>query len=205
MNYILTPLYIVFAYLLGSIPFSHFFPHKIRGKDVRKEGSGNVGATNVLVVAGPWPALLALLGDIAKGYLAIMGARLVGLTDWGIALAGLAAIAGHDFSAFLMFRGGKGVATTGGILLALDPLLTLVVVFFWLFSFLVVRYFIPATVLVICLLPAIFWLGSWGIEYIVFAIGAAGLALYAHRFDLQRYFSGKETTISEALKNLRNK
>src|SRR3989339_918297 len=200
MVYILTLGYLLFAYLLGSLPFSHFFPSKIKGKDVREEGSGNVGATNVLVVAGPWPALLSLFGDIAKGYLAIVGARLIGLTDWGIALAGLASIVGHDFSVFLRFRGGKGVATTGGILLALDPFLTLVVVLFWLFSFLVVRYFIPATVLIICLLPVLLWLGSWGIEYITFAAVGAVLAVYVHRFDLQWYFSGKDTTIGEALR-----
>ena len=168
MVYILTLGYLLFAYLLGSLPFSHFFPSKIKGKDVREEGSGNVGATNVLVVAGPWPALLSLFGDIAKGYLAIVGARLIGLT--------------------------------GGILLALDPFLTLVVVLFWLFSFLVVRYFIPATVLIICLLPVLLWLGSWGIEYITFAAVGAVLAVYVHRFDLQWYFSGKDTTIGEALR-----
>ena len=158
-----------------------------------------------MVVAGPLPAIFALLGDIAKGYLAIALARYLGLPDWGIALAGLAAIAGHDFSVFLKFEGGKGVATTGGILLALDPFFALVIFCFWLFSFLVVRYFIPATVLILCLLPLIMWFGSWSWEYIVFGFGAALLAVYAHRFDLQRYFDGKEPTIGEALKKLRKK
>lgn len=205
MTAILTLFYVGFAYLLGSLPFSHFFPHKINGKDVRKEGSGNVGATNVLVVAGPLPAIFALLGDIAKGYLAIALARYLGLPDWGIALSGLAAIAGHDFSVFLKFEGGKGVATTGGILLALDPFFALVIICFWLFSFLIVRYFIPATILILCLLPLIMWFGSWRWEYIVFGFGAALLAIYAHRFDLRRYFDGKEPTIGEALNKLRKK
>ena len=191
-------LLIAISYLVGSIPFSYFFP-KMKGHDTRKHGTKNVGASNALLVAGPLAGILSLIGDLLKGFLMIQLARYIGLADWGIALVGLAAVVGHDFSIFLKFNGGKGVATTGGVLLGLDPIFAVMVILFWVLCMFLIRYFIPSTVLVLCLLPVIMWMSSWGAPYLVMGIGFAVLGLYAHRNDLKRFFAGEELTISQSL------
>src|SRR5687768_9151287 len=136
MEMILPIALIALAYLLGSIPFSFLVARALSGKDVRVEGSGNVGATNVARTAGRWAGVLALLLDAAKGYAVIALARwLVARPDWPfeagpqpwqsremwIALAGLIGVLGHMFPVWLRFHGGKGVATAAGVILALDP------------------------------------------------------------------------------------
>jgi acyl phosphate:glycerol-3-phosphate acyltransferase len=190
---------IIASYLIGSIPFSHIFPRLLKGHDVRHKGTGNVGASNALIVAGKRAGLMALAGDIAKGIAVIVLARSFGLADWAIAAAALAAVVGHDFSVFLGFKGGKGVAVTGGVLMALDPIFGTLVLLFWFFVMLIFRYFIPSTVLVLCLIPVLMWMGSWRVEYIIFGVLNAALGIYAHRVNLRLFFAGKELTISETL------
>ena len=190
---------IIASYLIGSIPFSHIFPRLLKGHDVRKQGTGNVGASNALIVAGKRAGLLALTGDICKGVAVIVLARSFGLADWAIAAAALAAVVGHDFSLWLGFKGGKGVAVTGGVLLALDPIFGTLVLLFWFFVMLIFRYFIPSTVLVLCLVPLLMWMGSRRVEYIIFGILNAALGIYAHRANLRLFFAGQEQTIPETL------
>ena len=189
---------IIIAYLMGSIPFSYLFS-KLKGVDPRKAGTRNVGASNVLVVAGPGMAVLAFLGDFGKGFLAVILARTLGLSHLGVALSGLAAVIGHDFSIFLGFKGGKGLATAGGVLLALDPVFTFLAMLLWILCMIVLRYFIPSTVLMMIFVPAMMWMGSWRVEYIIFGVLNAGLSVYAHRQDLQRFFRGEELTIGESI------
>ena len=140
MNSSLTPLALLFvAYLLGSIPFGLILAKVFGGADVRKAGSGNIGATNVARVVGPFAGVLTLLLDAAKGWFAVW---LVGRVTHGNAtmmvLAGFFALVGHCFPVWLRFRGGKGVATAAGVFAALCPiamagalLLFLLVVGFW--------------------------------------------------------------------------
>jgi glycerol-3-phosphate acyltransferase PlsY len=193
-------LIIIVSYLLGSIPFSHIFP-KLKGKDVSKDGTRNVGATNALVVAGPLFGALALVGDIGKGYLSIyLAQQYVGL-PWAVALAGVAAIAGHDFSMFLRFKGGKGVATTGGALLAIDPIFAIIVLLLWILVILVTRYFILSTLIILGGLPIMILVVGKGIEYIIFGLLAFLLALYTHRDDIKRLIAGKELNTSQALRH----
>ncbi|MFC1637667.1 glycerol-3-phosphate acyltransferase, partial [Candidatus Margulisiibacteriota bacterium] len=149
-------LIILGSYLLGSIPFSHLFP-KIKGHDVRKKGTMNIGATNALVVAGPVLGALALAGDIAKGYLAVSLAVYYSPLPWVAAAAGLAAMLGHCFSIFLKFKGGKGIATMGGALLAFDLVFGIFVVLFWILLILVTRYFILSTLIMAALIPLMMW------------------------------------------------
>jgi len=112
---------IAVAYLLGSIPFGIIFYWLFRRGDVRAVGSKNIGATNVARTAGVVPGLLTLVGDILKGYLAVALCFIVGLQpdSWAIALAVLFALAGHMFPVWLLFRGGKGIATGLGVFLGL--------------------------------------------------------------------------------------
>ncbi len=197
MNWLLV---ILGSYLLGSVPFSHIFP-RIKGKDVRKGGTKNIGATNALVVAGPLMGVLALAGDIAKGYLAVALTAYYFPDPWLAALAAIFAIIGHDFSIFLKFQGGKGVATTGGVLLAFDPIFGIIVLLLWVLLILVTRYFIPSTLIMFILLPCMMWVLGKRTEYIVFAAAALALALYTHREDIKRIISGKELKTSEAVKH----
>lgn len=112
---------IVGAYLLGSLPFSFWTVRRLTGGDVRRMGSGNPGATNVLRVAGPKAAAAALAGDVGKGALAVVLPRLAGEPPQVVAASAVAATAGHVFPVFMELRGGKGVATGFGALLALAP------------------------------------------------------------------------------------
>jgi glycerol-3-phosphate acyltransferase PlsY len=191
-------LVVLASYLMGSIPFS-YFASKIRGADPRKAGTGNVGATNTLVVAGKRAGVLALAGDIGKGIIAVVLARYAGLTDWGIVLSSLAAVIGHDFSVFLGFKGGKGIATTGGVLMALDPIFGTLALLLWILAMIILRYFIPSTILVLCFVPVMMWMASWRVGYIIFGILAALLAIYTHWADIQRFFAGNELTIQESM------
>src|SRR4051812_37053636 len=113
-------LLIIFAYLLGSVPTGYILGY-LSGVDVRKAGSGNVGATNVARVAGKKLGLLTLIGDAAKGVLPVLLARRLDLDATVLGLVALAAFLGHLYPIFLKFRGGKGVATALGALLALAP------------------------------------------------------------------------------------
>ncbi|MBN2057751.1 MAG: glycerol-3-phosphate 1-O-acyltransferase PlsY [Candidatus Saganbacteria bacterium] len=192
-------LFILLAYLLGSLPFSKIFPG-LKGKDVSAAGTKNIGATNVLVVAGPVMGALALAGDIGKGYLAAYLAQSYLGFPWAVALCGLAAVAGHDFSVFLKFRGGKGVATTGGALLLIDPLFAIAVLLLWILLILVSRYFIPSTIIILGLVPLMMWILGMRPEFIVFGLAAFLLALYAHRRDIQRIVAGREIDTSDSIK-----
>jgi glycerol-3-phosphate acyltransferase PlsY len=119
-----TPLLIpVGAYLLGSIPFGLLLTKLVGGGDVRKAGSGNIGATNVARVAGPLAGIVTLILDAAKGGVAVLlAARFSGESATWMMAAGLAALVGHCFPVWLKFKGGKGVATAAGVFLVLCPL-----------------------------------------------------------------------------------
>ena len=111
------------AYLLGSIPFGLLLGKLFGGADVRKTGSGNIGATNVARVAGPLAGIFTLLLDAAKGALAVvLAARLSDQSSTWMIIAGLCALVGHCFPIWLGFHGGKGVATAAGVFLVLCPL-----------------------------------------------------------------------------------
>jgi acyl phosphate:glycerol-3-phosphate acyltransferase len=115
-----TAVAIALAYLIGSIPTGVLLG-RLRGVDVRSAGSGNIGATNVARTAGRTLGILTLVGDALKGLLPVLAARALKLGDPTVAAVAVAALCGHVFSIFLSFRGGKGVATGVGVLLALAP------------------------------------------------------------------------------------
>jgi len=191
-------LVLIVSYLLGSIPFSHIFP-KLKGKDVKSAGTKNVGATNALVVAGPFMGALALIGDIGKGYLAVYLATQFSNNLWVIIFAGLLAIIGHDFSVFLKFKGGKGVATTAGVLFALDPVLTVIIVLIWILMILITRYFILSTIIMLGIIPIMMLILAKPVPIVIFTLLAFVLALITHHNDVYRFITGKELKTSEAI------
>ena len=186
------------SYLVGSIPFGLIIGKLFKGVDVRKQGTGNIGASNVALVAGPLAGLWVVVGDALKGMVAVSLARLLlgGGTAWPIAIAALCAILGHDFSVFLKFQGGKGVATLGGVLLALDIQLALSAILLWLLFALLVKYMTGSTLLVLTLLPLLMWIFFAEPAYVALAAVNALIAFVRHRDNLRRIFRGEEPTLS---------
>ena len=181
------------GYLLGSMPFGYWVVGLVKGEDIRKVGSGNIGATNVWRTYGRWLGIPIVLLDIAKGLVpALVGTLLVGeLTG---ALAGGFAMLGHWRPLFLRFsKGGKAVATAAGTLFGIATPLCLVAAGLWLTTFLVTRYASVASMVVAVALPFIaLALGEpWPV--IVFAVGAAIAVLLLHRPNLARLRAGTES------------
>jgi glycerol-3-phosphate acyltransferase PlsY len=148
---------VVVAYLLGSVPFGVVVARARGGMDLRRVGSGNIGATNVLRVLGKSAAGLTLLGDIGKGALAVGLGRWIGISPTGLALIGLAAVAGHLCPVFAGFRGGKGVATSLGVVLAAMPAVGGLLLLIWLAVAVLWRYSSLAALMAATALPVLAW------------------------------------------------
>ena len=190
-----TAIALVAAYLLGSVPFA-MIASKIFGlADPRTYGSGNPGATNVLRSGNKKAALFTLIGDAAKGAIAIIVARQFGLGDTLVALVALAVFLGHLYPVFLKFKGGKGVATAAGVLLALDPLLGLATLGVWLLVAYTLRYSSLSALVAAATAPLIaFFL--WGRDPLLAAVAIIAMALVAkHWANLQRLMAGTEPKI----------
>ena len=190
---------VVLAYLLGSIPFAVVSSRIFGLADPRSYGSKNPGATNVLRSGNKAAAALTLLGDLAKGWLAVFAARAYG-PAYGfnpdfIGLVALAVFFGHLYPVFLNFKGGKGVATAAGVLLALDPRLGVVTLGVWLSVAFVLRYSSLAALVAATAAPLVAFL-LWGDDALVVAVGVMSMALIGkHWLNLQRLMAGKETKI----------
>jgi glycerol-3-phosphate acyltransferase PlsY len=192
----------IVAYLLGSIPFGLLLTKLFGGGDVRKAGSGNIGATNVARVAGPLPGILTLLLDAAKGAAAVwLAARFSNESATWMIIAALAALIGHCFPVWLKFRGGKGVATAAGVFLMLSPLALLgsVIVFVLVVAFW--RYVSLASISAAAAMPLLVYL-LWAPRHapplaVTFgALAAAVLIIYKHDANIQRLVDGEEPKFS---------
>jgi len=187
------------GYLLGAIPVGIFAGRALGGIDPRDAGSRNIGFTNVLRVAGNTAGIVTLIGDMGKGALAVLLARhLLGAADseWELA-AGGAAILGHIFPLFLGFKGGKGVATALGVLLAVDWIVGGSLLAVWLTSAALWRTSSLAALLAFGSLPLWVWLLHPTASMGVFAIGTTGLIAYRHRDNINRLLAGTEAQIGE--------
>lgn len=191
---------ILAAYLLGSVPFAMISSKLFGLADPRTYGSGNPGATNVLRSGNKKAALFTLIGDALKGWLAVFAAQQAGLSDLGIGLVALAVFFGHLFPIFLKFKGGKGVATAAGVLLALDPLLGLMVLGTWLLVAYVSRYSSLAAIVAAGAAPLYFALmhGADGHFAVVLVLALALVA--KHWQNLQRLMAGQESKIGSKKK-----
>jgi len=184
------------AYLVGSIPFAVIVSKTFGLADPRSYGSKNPGATNVLRSGNKWAAVLTLLGDAAKGWLAVFVAQQTDQTALVIGLVALAVFFGHLFPVFLKFKGGKGVATAAGVILALDPWLFLIVIATWLFMAVVFRYSSLAAVLAAVAAPVATALIHGGSGGLVAVIGVLAFALICkHWPNIQRLLAGQEGKI----------
>ena len=183
------------AYLMGSFSFGLYVAQWYGQADLRGSGSGNIGATNVARTVGRMPALLTLLGDGAKGCAAVLLAQWLGHSLTATALAALAAVLGHMFPLYYGFRGGKGVATSLGVMTPLLPWPTLGGIIIWVVVALVLRYVSVASMLAALAVPTLAFLRGDPSPLVLAAIAAAFLIIGAHRTNLQRLVRGTESRL----------
>jgi len=184
---------IIFSnYLIGSLPFGLIFSKTLRGIDPRSGGSGNIGATNVWRVVGKKEGLITVLCDLLKGIPLLGVAQSLGLDDRVLYLVALAAIIGHIFSIFLKFRGGKGVATSLGVLLILSPKLVFVAFIFWAGSVYLSKISSVGAITAFGLLPFLAFLLRPERDFIIFVSTISALVLLRHGGNIQRLIHGNE-------------
>jgi len=200
--YILT---FVAAYLLGSIPTGYLVA-KARGIDIRTVGSGNIGATNVFRYLGVPAGIFVLLADAAKGWAAV---EIVGKfmpqwaqlnvssqsLEWFRIIGGFGAIIGHNYTCWLQFKGGKGIATSAGVLLALVPLALLIILGVWVVVFALSRYVSLASIAAALTLPFAAWLTHQSFTIVIITSLMAALAIYKHKGNIKRLMSGTENRV----------
>jgi glycerol-3-phosphate acyltransferase PlsY len=183
------------AYLAGSVPSGLIIGRWFTGQDVRRYGSGNIGAANVSRLAGFRAALLVLFLDTTKGVLPVLLGRWFGLSPTELAIVSGVAVLGHDYSAFLRFSGGKGVATTLGVMLVLAPVATLIAAAVWALVAALTRYSSLASLSALFVLPLTLWLLNQPVAYSLLALALAVLGLYKHRDNIMRLATGHEARI----------
>ena len=211
--YILTALA---AYLLGSIPFG-FLAARAKGIDIRSVGSGNIGATNAMRVLGKPAGIVVLLLDALKGYIACTSLALF-IFNWlaprlyepgavvpaleiqhtNMIIAGIFAVLGHNYTCWLKFKGGKGIATTAGVYLALAPWAVLVALIVFILAVLVTKYVSVGSISAAIALPVTVWIMSPQNLFLCIVTTALGaLAIYKHKSNLQRLMAGTENRLGK--------
>jgi glycerol-3-phosphate acyltransferase PlsY len=208
-------LIVAIAYFIGSIPFGLVVGKIGYGKDIRQYGSGNLGATNTFRVLGLLPGIIVLVLDALKGVLA------VGLASYlfpnaptllqhpqntnlyhalVVVLTGMAVICGHNWSIYLRFSGGKGIATGAGALLMLVPLIVLILLVVWAVITVITRYVSLASITIALIFPILMIiLYSLNLPYILFSLAAASVVIYKHKSNIKRLLAGEESKIGESV------
>jgi glycerol-3-phosphate acyltransferase PlsY len=195
---------IIFSYLIGSIPVGYIFARALKGIDIRRYGSGNVGATNVFRVLGSIPGVIVLTLDMLKGLLPVVViANFVSGFDHILVrlILGLAAVCGHNWTIFLKFRGGKGVATTAGALLGLSlkvPHLGMIVLLclgIWVLVLLATGFVSLSSILASITLPIFMLIFAQPLKLLIFAVLLCLFVLVRHKSNIGRLLRGEEKRI----------
>lgn len=186
---------ILLAYVVGSIPNGLIIGKLMRGIDIREHGSKNIGATNAYRVLGAWPAFWVFLTDALKGVAGVLIGLYAGGDGLDMIIGGIAAMAGHNWSLFLGFKGGKGVATGLGIIAVLAPLPTVCIFLVWSLIVYFTRYVSLGSVVAAMLAPVFMRIFGSSLEIIVFGIVAAFFVIIRHKPNLERLFRGEELKI----------
>jgi len=182
---------IIMAYLLGSVPTGYILGRCV-GVDVRKVGSGNVGATNVARVAGKKHGVLTLVADTAKGYIPVFAALQLGLSLPVTLLVGVVAFLGHLYPVFLLFRGGKGVATALGVFLALAPWITLSLLGVFAIVALSSRFVSLGSMSAGVSAPIALWIADYPPLVVQMGAFLAAMIILRHRSNIKRLLTGTE-------------
>jgi len=191
MNYILA---LIVGYLLGNVSASFIVGKLTKNIDIRKFGSGNAGATNTLRVLGVKAGILVFFVDILKGVAAVLLGRFAA-GDIGGMLAGAASVAGHIWPVFLSFKGGKGVATSFGVLVVLFPVVALILFAVSASLVAITRFMSLGSIAAAVLLPILLLIAGYDWLYIVFGLALAALVVYLHKGNITRLLAGKENKL----------
>ncbi|MHB8844631.1 MAG: glycerol-3-phosphate 1-O-acyltransferase PlsY [Nitrospirota bacterium] len=189
---------ILASYMVGAIPFGLLITRVMGGIDVRTVGSGNIGATNVLRAAGKKAAVLTLLADCLKGFIPVFVALRLFDDAWIPVLSGVAAIVGHNFPVYLRFKGGKGVATSFGVVLAIAPLTGLICLFAWAGAAALWKYSSLAALVSFAFYPLmIFSFHGDSKPRAFLSLFVFALIYYRHRENIKRLLAGTEPKIGQ--------
>ncbi|MFQ5952618.1 MAG: glycerol-3-phosphate 1-O-acyltransferase PlsY [Candidatus Omnitrophota bacterium] len=188
------------AYFLGAIPTGYIFGRVLKNIDIREHGSGNVGATNVFRTVGKVPGIIVLAIDVLKGFLAVTVLPLcvktifpdVLLPAYTYILLGVSVIAGHIWTVFLKFKGGKGVATTAGVMAGLAPLILAGSFLVWVVVFAIWRYVSLASICAATALPIFAVISGRDLSFVIFCAVLCLVGVYSHRSNILRLIRGKE-------------
>lgn len=196
---------IVTSYFLGSVP-AGFLAGKARGIDVRTVGSGNIGATNAFRVLGKTAGTMVLLIDAFKGFAAARWMPMLATflfpkaephREYLALAAGVAAILGHNFTCWLKFKGGKGIATSGGVVLAWAPMACLSALALWGIVFALTKFVSVASIAAALILPVAVWFFSGSLTMTVVMTALSALAIYKHKGNIQRLIAGTENRVGK--------
>jgi len=203
MGYVILFLGFVSAYIVGSIPTAYIFGRVLKGIDIREYGSGNVGATNVFRVIGKAPGMIVLIIDIIKGlvcatYLASGFLYLAPVTRPEVyrILIGLSAIAGHSWTVFLKFKGGKGVAISAGVVIGLIPKIFWLGFLVWLITFFITGFVSLSSIIAAIALPIFTLAFGQPAEIVVFMCVLCLIIVYKHKANIRRLARGEEKRIA---------
>jgi glycerol-3-phosphate acyltransferase PlsY len=186
---------VIGSYLIGSIPFGLVLG-KLKGVDIREYGSGNIGSTNVLRTVGPWAGVVVLICDVLKGVAAVFIARYTIGSHAGEMAAGFAAVAGHDWSIFIRFRGGRGVATSAGGLFVMAPLAAVGGIAIFVLVIALTRYVSLGSIVGsstgVVIVGALLGLDRVPAEYLIYTGVVVALIIFQHRENVSRLLAGNE-------------
>lgn len=185
-------LFLAACYVLGSVPFGYLVGRLWANVDIRKAGSGNIGATNVMRTLGAVPAVLVLFLDAAKGWVCVAAATRLGFSDVWIAGSALAVVAGHNWSLFLKLKGGRGIATALGILIGLAPYVALGLVIVFIVVVTISRYVSLGSIVASALLPLALFLNHLPAVYIVAGAVLSVWSIIRHMPNIRRLLAGTE-------------
>jgi len=186
---------ILIAYLIGSIPNGLIVGKFMCGVDIRQFGSKNIGATNAYRVLGPWPAFWVFITDALKGVAGVMMGQWLDGNTIALLAGGIAAMAGHNWSVLLKFKGGRGVATGLGVIAVLVPKVTAIVFIVWALIVYTTRYVSLGSIVAAVLVPLSMWFFNESIEILLFGIVAALFVILRHKPNIERLLKGEELKI----------
>ncbi len=193
---------IILAYLLGSIPTGYLVA-RANGVNIQQIGSGNIGATNVLRAVGRGAAAIVIIADPLKGMVAVWLAMLANLGGWGTVLCGLAAVLGNNFNIFLRLKGGKGIATSIGVFIALAPVSTSLGILMGVFTIVLCRYVSMGSMIGMSVTPLFLALHrpEFSVPKMCLSVTLLVLSVMRHRNNLERLAKGTERRIGERVDN----
>jgi len=193
-------LVIISCYLIGSIPFGYIVAKLFKKVDIREYGSGNIGATNAFRILGPLLASMVVIGDVGKGIFSIYLVQYFNIDSLLIlTIAGLAVIGGHDWSIFLGFRGGKGIATTFGVMFILNSTISILALIVWGVVVIATRYVSLASIFAVITIFILTILFKQPYEYIFFSAIILVLGIFNHKDNIKRLKLKKESKIGERI------